>query len=129
VNVEFTVKFIHFAGVEKDQANEDVDGALLGKPEAELVAPQRDGIKGVDQQDAKTERDNKPDDQAAYNQPEISSPVFTGAFHNFSSLKHLLVGKPKNRPVSPGEVGDEPPTVPSGKPLVPQEHSVKSPWG
>ena len=39
MNVEFTVKFIHFAGIEKDQANEDVNRTLLGKPETKLVAP------------------------------------------------------------------------------------------
>jgi hypothetical protein len=95
VNVEFTIKFIHFGGIEKDQADEDVDGTLLRKPEAQLVAPKGDGIEGFKQQDAETERDNKPDDQAAYYQPEVPSPVFTGAFHNFFSYNACAGWKTK----------------------------------
>jgi hypothetical protein len=66
---------IHSPCVEKNQCDEDVDGTLLGKPEAELKPADPDVIHLLNQQDAKAVGTHEPDNQAERDEAQIGAPV------------------------------------------------------
>jgi len=80
MNVIFLVDVIHSPRVEKDQHDEDVDRALLGKPEAELKPAYPDVIHLLNQQDAESVRTEKPDYKAERDEAQIGTPVAQSVF-------------------------------------------------
>ena len=60
-DAEFAIKFLHQMDVSKDQKYEDIDGALLCPPKAELEAEERYLVQLIHQQNAKTKRHDEPD--------------------------------------------------------------------
>ena len=75
MDVVLAVDFVHAPGVEENEAYEDVNGSLLGEPEAELKATDAHFIELIDQQDAESVGADEPDDQAANNKAQIGPPV------------------------------------------------------
>ena len=73
---------------EEDQRDEDVNGTLLGKPEAQLVTAKANVVQRLDENDPEQVRDNEPDHHADSDQPEVRLPVVAVAGH---SLPLLLV--------------------------------------
>ena len=69
----------HPQGVAEDQADEDVDRALLREPEAQREAREMEVVQGFDEDDAQTEGDGEPDAQQRADQAKIRSPVRRGA--------------------------------------------------
>jgi len=59
--MEFAVQTIHQEDIDKDNDDKDVNGALVGKPETELEAPQMKLIEEVNEEDGASERGKKPD--------------------------------------------------------------------
>src|SRR5690606_39015347 len=99
VNVELTVDVAHLLLVEEDQRDEDVHRSLVGEPEPERIATQRDAVERRREEDACAERDQEPDNQDLGQQAQYRSPVrLAVVFHHASSicLKH-------RRRVNPGE--------------------------
>ena len=62
-------------GVDEDQHHERVDTALLGEPEAQFEAAERELVQEVDQEDAAPEGDGEPDDEANGDQAQVVAPV------------------------------------------------------
>ena len=75
MDIELAIDMVHAPGVEKDQRDEDVDGALLGEPKPELEATNADAVQLFDKEYAEAERAGKPDDEANEDEPQIRSPV------------------------------------------------------
>jgi hypothetical protein len=75
VNIVLAVDLVHAARIPEDQADEDEDGTLLGKPEAQGIAAEVKIIKRIAKQDAGTERNYKPDNKGYEKQPERCTPV------------------------------------------------------
>jgi hypothetical protein len=71
------IKLIHESRVHENEDNEDVNGALLGKPEPELEPRPRNPnlVQDVHKQDAAAERDNEPDREENPEVLEIRPPV------------------------------------------------------
>jgi hypothetical protein len=80
MDIELAIDMVHAPGVEKDKRNEDVDGALLGKPEAELEATDTNAVQLLDEEYAEPVRAGKPDDEAKEDEPQIRSPVRKSIF-------------------------------------------------
>jgi len=86
VDTKLTVQFIHLPGIEEYQHDEGKNGTLLGKPETERVATEYDIVQQWSKQNAETERDDEPYDQAANQKPQISFPVLCA----ITRWSHLL---------------------------------------
>jgi hypothetical protein len=56
VDVELAVDIAHLLRVIEDQRDEDVDRTLVGEPEPERIASQRDAVQRRRKEDAGTER-------------------------------------------------------------------------
>ena len=75
MDVELPIDSIHTPGVEENQCHENVNRALLCKPEAELETANSDLIQFIDKQNAESEGTDKPDEQAKRDQPQIGPPI------------------------------------------------------
>lgn len=75
VNVELTVDVAHLLRVIEDQRDEDVDRSLVGEPEPERIATQRDAVEGRRKEDAGTERDQEPNDHDLGQEAQHGFPV------------------------------------------------------
>jgi len=80
VNIILNVHFVHAPGVEEDQGNKNIDGALLGKPESQFESAHANGIKLIYEQDAEAIGTNKPDDHAAGKKPQVRLPICFSVF-------------------------------------------------
>lgn len=68
VHIKFLVQSIHQKDIDEDECNEDVDGALLSKPE-----PQ--GSEFLFKQDSRAIRDEKPYPEQRQHIDEVPLPV------------------------------------------------------
>jgi len=75
MDIELAIDMVHAPGIEKDQHNEDIDGALLCEPETELEATNADAIQLFDKEYAEAVRTGKPDDEANEDEPQVGAPV------------------------------------------------------
>jgi hypothetical protein len=75
VHVVLAVELVHAPGVEKYQYDKGINGPLLCKPEAKLIATDTDGIHLFDEQDAKSVRNDKPYDEAYGYKAYIRLPI------------------------------------------------------
>ena len=85
MDIELAIDMVHAPGVEKDQRDEDVDGALLGKPESELEATDANAIQLFDEENAEAKRAGEPDDEAKEDEPQIRSPIRKSIFRVHSA--------------------------------------------
>ncbi len=84
------VQLVCTPGVEKSQGHEGVNGTLLGKPEAKLIATKADGVQLFSEKDAEHERGKEPDDQATEHQAQIRFPVRSVFAHRIYSLSCVM---------------------------------------
>jgi hypothetical protein len=75
VNVEFAIDRIHFLGIDEDQRHKNVNGSLLGKPEAQRVTAQVNIVEEGCEQDTCTERNQEPNCQYLGQQTQRSLPI------------------------------------------------------
>jgi hypothetical protein len=75
MHIVITIDAIHAPGIEEDQDNENVDGALLGKPEAQLETGKSDRIQLLDKENACAERNGEPDRETDTDETQIGPPV------------------------------------------------------
>ena len=80
VHIEFAIDAIHAPGVEKDQRDEDVDRALLRKPEPQLKTANADLVHLFNEQDTEAIRADKPDDEANRDEAQVGTPVSHAEF-------------------------------------------------
>jgi hypothetical protein len=80
MDIELAIDVVHAPGIKENQGNEDVDRALLRKPETELEAADADAIQLFDEENAETVGAGEPDDEANENEPQIRSPVRKSIF-------------------------------------------------
>jgi hypothetical protein len=85
MDIELAIDMVHAPGIEKDQRNEDIDGALLCEPETELEATNADAIQLFDKKYAEAVRTGKPDDEANEDEPQIRSPIRKSIFRVHSA--------------------------------------------
>jgi hypothetical protein len=69
VHVVSLVDFIHTPGVEENQQDKNVYGALLCEPEAELESGDGDPVHLLYEQNAENVRTDEPDGHAAAHEP------------------------------------------------------------
>jgi len=63
VDIKFFVDLPHQLCIDEDERHENVHGSLVAEPEAERISTQVDIVEHRLQQNAKTIRNNEPDDQ------------------------------------------------------------------
>ena len=96
MHVEATVQPVHAPGVEKDQHDEDVDRALLGKPETEFEAAETNAVELFDEQDAETVGADEPDQETQAHEPQVGPPVrkTIGTLHRTPGCRRSVCGRP-----------------------------------
>jgi hypothetical protein len=93
MDIELAIDMVHAPGVEEDQRNEDVDGALLCEPETELEAANADAIQLFDKEYTEAVGAGKPDDEADSDEAQIGAPVRKSVLemhHNPQIMSGLL---------------------------------------
>jgi hypothetical protein len=63
MNIKLDVQVVHAPGVIKNLRHKKVDGPLMGKPESNRVATKVELVEKVNEQNARPERHQKPEDQ------------------------------------------------------------------
>ena len=75
MEIVLAIEFVHAPNVIPNDANEDVDGALLGHPKSELEASEFDLVECVSEEDAAAEGHEGPDSEKGGKDAQIRFPV------------------------------------------------------
>ena len=75
MDVELAVDVTHLLRVPEDQRDEDVDRTLVGEPEPERIATQRDAVEGGREEDASSERNQEPNDHDLGKEAQHCLPI------------------------------------------------------
>lgn len=62
INVMLSLQSRHCKAIVEDQADKNIDGAILGKPEAQRRTPYVELIEKIAEQNARAKRRYKPDE-------------------------------------------------------------------
>jgi hypothetical protein len=100
MDIELAIDVVHAPGIKEDQGNENVDRALLGKPETELKAADADTIQLFDEENAETVGAGEPDDEANEDESQIRSPVRKSVFRMHPAPFQQDGRAQKKRPLS-----------------------------
>lgn len=80
MHIEFLIEAIHQAHINKNKCHEDVNGALLGKPETQFKASESDTIQPIDEQNPESIGDEEPYGQQNSQIAYILLPIVTQIF-------------------------------------------------
>jgi hypothetical protein len=70
------IELVHDPDIDRDEEHENIDAALLGKPETEFEAPDPDLVELFHKENSAAIGDNEPDRHEDTDPLEIGSPVF-----------------------------------------------------
>ena len=80
VDFKLAVELIHQGGVNENDQNENVDGALLGKPKSELESAHFNVIELINEEDAKSVGHDKPYTEENGKESQVALPILFGGF-------------------------------------------------
>jgi hypothetical protein len=75
MNIKLDVQVVHAPGVIENLYYEEVNGPLMGKPESNRVATKVELVEKINEQNARPERHQKPEDQHIPQQLQGFFPV------------------------------------------------------
>ena len=75
MHIVLTVNTIHAPGIKEDQQHEDVNRALLCKPETQLKSTHTNSVQLLDEQHSEPVGAKKPDHESDANEAKVGAPV------------------------------------------------------